>query len=129
MWLLLSLLLLPTEKPRPVVEFLHPRVPIVLSGLAGVDVPVSIRIDPHPDNRRYVIAWCNGASARSLDGDNEAAVQPERLGKQSLWTVRMSPGSCELTATVYGPGMDQIRGRASMVVKVCGGDEECHDPK
>lgn len=115
-------------KPRPAVEFIHPRVPIVFAGLTGADVPVSIRIEPHADNRAYVIAWCDGASGHSLDGADDAAIHP--ITTTRAFTIRVHPGRCELTATVYGPGATQVRARVSMTLRVCGGDEECaHDPQ
>lgn len=83
---------------------------------------MSIRIEPHADNRAYVIAWCNGSSGHTLDGADDAAIHPITTGR--LFTIRVYPGRCELTATVFGPG-EQVRARATMILRVCGGDEEC----
>lgn len=114
------------EKPRPAVEFLQPRSPIILAGLTGSEIPVQIRVEPHADNRAYAIVWCDGASAKSLDGENDAAVQPIRP-----LVIRVFPGRCDLTATVFGPGAEQVRARATLTLRVCGGEaEECaHDPE
>lgn len=106
--------------PRPAVEFLQPRSRIILASPAGSDIPVQIRIEPHPDNRAYLITWCDGASAKSLDGADEAAVHPIRP-----LTIRVHPGTCELLARVLGPGGVE-RGRATLTLHICGGDvEEC----
>lgn len=112
-------------KPPAAIAFIHPRASVVLAGPYGVDIPVSIRIDPHADNRRYMITWCNGASGHSLDGADDAAVHPIAIRQDRPFTIRVYPGACELTATVYGPGANQIRGRVSMDLKVCGGEEGC----
>lgn len=110
--------------PRPAVEFLQPRSPIILAGITGTEIPVSIRIEPHADNRAYVIAWCDGASGHSLDGADDAAVHP--ITTTHPFTIRVFPGRCELTATVYGPAPDHVRARATLSLCIRGGeDDDC----
>jgi hypothetical protein len=111
---------MPTPAPA-VVSFLHPRSPLLLASHTGTDIPVQLRIPPHADNRAYVISWCTGASGHTLDGDDDAAIHPT----MKPLTIRVYSGKCELTATVYGPGATQVRGRASMTLLACGGEEEC----
>lgn len=105
----------------PVVRFLQPRASVILVGPYGSDIPVQLRIPPHADNRSYTIAWVNGQSSHTLDGDNDAAVQPIAPLK-----VRVYAGRQDLIAEVYGPG-GKVRGRAVLPLKVCGGldDDGC----
>lgn len=108
-------------KPQPAVAFIQPRVPLVLSGPYGEEIPLQVRIEPHADNRSYMLTWCGtGASGHTLDGADDAAIQPT----VKALTIRVFPGDCELTATVYGPGVGQVRARATLTVHVCGGDDE-----
>lgn len=104
---------------RPAIEILQPHAHVVIAGPRGVELPLQIRIEPHADNRSYLITWCgDGASGQTLDGEDSPALHPEvRL------IIRVFPGACEITATVYGPG-GSVRGRATHTLLVCGGDDD-----
>lgn len=102
--------------PAPVM-FVQPRVPIVLAPPTGTVIPVQLRIERHPDNRAYAITWCDGSSAHTLDGADDAAIQPMRP-----LNVRVAPGDCAFTATVFGAG-GKSRATTSFVMHVCGGQE------
>lgn len=102
------------------IAFIQPRVHVVNAPPTGVDVPVQIRIVPSAANRAYAIAWCDGAHAHTLDGADEATVQPT----ERPLLVRVGPGQCEFVASVFGAG-GAVRARASFVLHVCGGQENC----
>lgn len=111
---------------RPPIEFVQPRAHVILAGPRGVEIPIQIRVEPHTDNRSYVITWCgDGASAQTLDGDQDSALHPEKP-----LIVRVYPGACELTAAVYGPN-NTLRARVTHTLSVCGGgsdgDDTCGD--
>lgn len=105
--------------PAPVM-FIQPRVPIVLAPPTGTVIPVQIRIEPHAENRAYAITWCDGAHGHSLDGAEDAAIQPVAKALD----VRVGPGDCEFIASVFGAG-GKVRARTSLVIHVCGGQDSC----
>jgi hypothetical protein len=105
---------------EPPVKFLQPRVPVVLAPPTGTEIPVQVRIEPNAGNRAYAIAWCDGVHAHSLDGADEAAVQPA----ERPLMVRLGPGDCTFTASVFGVG-GALRARTSFVMHVCAGQEDC----
>lgn len=105
----------------PAVRFIQPRVPIVLSAPTGTEIPVQLRIEPDAANRGYTITWCDGSHAHTLDGADDSAIQP---AVRPL-SVRVAPGDCEFTASIFGAG-GQLRARTSFVMHVCGGqDGDC----
>ena len=91
------------------VRFLQPKSRMILSAYGGAEVPVQIRIEPNVANRGYRIDWDGGATARSLDGDQEAATQPSI-------TIRVFE-SQTIVATVFGSG-GKVLSRATMDLEV-----------
>jgi hypothetical protein len=104
---------------EPAVKFIHPRAPIALAPPTGTVIPVQLRIEPNAANRAYAITWCNGTHGHTLDGADDAAIQP----LERPLSVRVGPGDCEFVASVFGPG-GALRARTSFVMHVCGGQAE-----
>lgn len=105
------------SEPRP-IYFLQPRVPIILAPPTGTVIPVQLHIDPRAANRSYVLQWCDGVSAATLDGDEDSAIHPV-----TPLNIRVYAGDCVLHATVRGEGGKQLA-VAEMTLHVCGGQEE-----
>lgn len=110
-----ALLLVALTDGKP-VSFIQPKSAVILASPYGAEIPLQVRIEPSPLNRGYRIDWDGGASARSLNGDEEPALQPPL-------TIRVFQ-SQTIVARVFGEGGKQIA-RAEFNLKVCGGSEEC----
>lgn len=111
-----------TEGHDP-IRFVHPKRRIVLAGPGGVEVPVQTFVVPDARNRFWRLEWagerCGGGSTKELLGEDDRALQPIEPIK-----VRLGYGICAFVAGVYGPG-GTLRARATLEVRVCGGDEAC----
>jgi hypothetical protein len=87
---------------EPGISFLHPRSRVVIMTPQGASILLQARVIPHPDNRWVSLAWdgigCMGSWARSLDGDDEYALQPPEA-----ITVRLdATGTCHFVGVVLG---------------------------
>jgi hypothetical protein len=112
------------DRPTEPLRFIHPKSPLSMSGMSGVDIPVQVWVLQHEDNRVVDITWgganCAGRFAWTLDGKYEAAVQPP----MGPFNVRMGPGLCTIVAEVLGPG-GKLRHRAVYEMRICGGEASC----
>lgn len=107
--------------PAPTLRFIQPRANVVLATPQGVEIPVQLRIEPHADNRGYVIVWQDGKSGHSLDGADDAAIHPIKP-----LMIRVFEGVQTIDAYVLGPG-GKTREHTAHQLRVCGGGEagEC----
>ena len=123
LWFLLSMVLAAPALPTETITFIQPRSRFALAGPRGIEIPVQTRTGRHPDNRAFRLSWdgegCGGVWAKSMDGDDEAGVQPE----QPI-NVLVSAGTCTFTAALYGSGQ-KIRALGKFEMHVCGGVDEC----
>lgn len=126
LWVLLSLVIAAPAAPET-ITFIQPRSRFAISGIQGIQIPVQTRTGRHPDNRAFRLSWtgdsCEGVWAKSMDGDDEAGVQPE----QPI-NVLVSAGTCVFTAAMYGTDQ-KIRAIGTFEMRVCGGadDDACHN--
>lgn len=98
------------------ITFIQPKSRVILQHYGGSEVPVQIRIEPNKENRSYRIEWSGGASARTLDGADDAALQPPL-------TIRVFESEI-ITAAVFGPG-GKLLYQKEFPLKVCGGEVAC----
>ena len=117
----------------PDVKFIQPRSTIVLAGPAGVSqIPLQARIEPHAANRWVQFEVWTGdlvveSQAWSLDGENAAALQPTY---RPLHLGRLGHGQHTFRVLVCTTVTDEskcgrVRAMASMIFRVCGGEDEC----
>ena len=119
--MILLLLFLPLAG-EPAAKFILPATRVIMSQ-RQVEFPAQAWVKRHEENRRMEISWfgegCAGSHAWDIDPDS-AQVQPTYAPLK----VTATPGICELSLKVFGPG-DKLRATASLTVTVCGGDVEC----
>ena len=111
--LLLAALGLVAFSANDPVAFVQPKSHIILAQHGGVEIPIQIRIEPNAENRSYRIEWANGVSARTLDGADDAALQP-------TLKIRVFQ-SQTIVASVFGPG-GKLLYRAELPLEVCGNE-------
>lgn len=123
LWLLAVVAALALSGGSSPIRFLHPRASVVLVGPPGADVPIQCRVENHPDNRWFAIAWsgpgCAGSWGKSMDGEAESAIQPI----QPIM-ARVHEGECVFVAAAFD-GDGKERARAEFTVRACGGEVEC----
>lgn len=134
-WVVLSLVLLAVAltKDHDPIRFLHPKSRVVLSHPRGVEIPVQVWIERHPEHRLLQLEWARAGEtpqrhAQTVDGDHAKVFPAER------WlTIRLTPGEWVITALACSSHQEalctRVHDRASMTVRVCGGDEECGDSR
>ena len=80
---------------------------------APCDIRLTVRIEPHPDNRawRWVVDGpMYSASVQQLDGADAPVTQPHQ------WVKSLSPGDYEIRAEVWGA--EKVQGVAVTTVLV-----------
>lgn len=119
----------PPKAPVVQIKFIHPAARIVLSGPRGVEIPVQAWIERHPDNKLFQLEWARHGEkpqifAKTADGEYEA-----RLFPIEPINIRLTHGDWEIRALACSAERNglcaQVRARAVMPFKVCGGMEEC----
>lgn len=80
----------------------------------GIELKVRARHTPMPLDRHYRIDWCSGSSERDLHGADD----PESLPPEGDLAVRVVPGLCPFSVTVFRS--DGSRVSSTFVMRVCG---------